>query len=111
MFFESWVLSEKQHQPDGDLTRVAYVPTLTAVALADTVYKMNRLLTDEGGHEAYSASRILAQLDQPNAGPLVSRQIVEAMGNVLLEKQFAFVLSFGETDRNLEVWRRLGGKK
>ncbi len=74
--------------------------------LADLVYKLSEISTDDKGT---FPSRFIARVDKASGATLADRSLIEYLVKPLVENQMLTISAIGSPDRHLELWKRYSG--
>ncbi|NLH47737.1 MAG: hypothetical protein GX444_03935 [Myxococcales bacterium] len=111
VFFEAFDLAEDKVEQQGSITYQELVPHIQSRSIADIIYSCNNLPTDEKGRKTYDASKIVVRIEEELDPAVISKPRVIAVAQKLMEDKLIFLGHFGEPEKHLEKWRRIGGKK
>ena len=104
---EAYNLIEVRTEIIDDDTTLQYVkPQLFTAFLADLIFKINRLPTDEFGRIIYDASKLIVRSDTDAHDKLIDRTMLEHIVKPLVDNKVLFI---GEINDHLARWKSLGG--
>lgn len=106
---ESYFLEEiKVEEKSDDITLQYLKPKLQTAFVSDLVYKTNRLARDEFGNIVYDASKLVVRSDTGVHDTLVTKDIIQVIAQILIDKNVLFLGSIGEPKEHLRLWKSFG---
>jgi len=108
-FFECYKLVETNVKRDEESVYVSYRPTTATLSIADLIHGMNRLPTDPDGRRIYDAGRIIHDLVERRQTSLVSRKLVEALGDTMCDIGALTIGVYEHPADSLRRWLATGG--
>jgi hypothetical protein len=110
-FFETYNLIETDVQREGEFVRATYRPEADALSIADLIYRMNRLPTDDEGRRTYDAGRAIRELAEGQRTTLVNRALVDAVGKAMCDIGALCVLGYDGPEQTRRKWLATGGQQ
>lgn len=108
-FLECFNLKAKAEERVSDTVYLQYLtPEISLTTLADIVYRINNIATNEDGTTYYDASRILVRLDSKENMLLFGREYIESVFMDFLEQELAFFAGINSVSDHLAKWKEFG---
>ncbi len=107
--FDSYQPQEVQVKRDGNIAVQVLNVGIQGRSLADLLYTMNRLATDDQGHRIYDPSRFSSRFDSKEGKPtMITREMVEYYTSLHVQSQPVFMrLAFEEPEAQLKRLQEL----
>jgi hypothetical protein len=106
-FLDIFDMDEVDARPNGSVTVVTECATRDMSSLSDAVYRMNKLVKNADGTDAFTAPRAIAQAISPSSPSVLNRARVERTANDLIELGVLLPCHLGDPVEHEATWRRL----
>lgn len=109
VFLECFNLKVRAEERISNTIYLQYLkPEISLSTLADMVYRINKIATNEDGTTYYDSSKILVRLDSKENILLLGRDYIESVFMYFLEQELAFFVSINNASDHLEKWKEFG---